>query len=388
MISLKPTLNFNLNWLIIYLGVSSALVNPALAFAPILVGGMVTVFGFSTNNAVLITSIELVASSFSFIAALWWLSRVAWRKIAFISIAATSLGNFLSIGCDTFNELLFIRAITGFFEGNLLIIYMLVAAQVSNTEQLFGGKLALQMITAVVGLAVFPSVIAAWGMSGIYGVLTVATALLALGVYLLPNIDKTKFKPVIQKHQVKLTLWGALCLLLLLMFASGTNVVWTYLERIGTANALSLNHIGMILAGAILLSILCGFVSSSVGIRFGRLLPILIGLLAGIIGCLFLRTEQVTLNFFIIGVLLIAIAKVLPLPYLFGCLAVLDKRKQLTIFSHVVLSVGMASGPMVAVMLSQQKGYAIVLLFSIVMLSLTLMLAIKLINVVKRVESA
>ena len=169
---------------------------------------------------------------------------------------------------------------------------------------------------------------------------------------LLPNLDKTIFEPIKNKPQAKLTLWGVLCLLLLLMFASGTNVVWTYLERIGTANELSLNAIGLILSAAILVSIICGFICSSVGLRYGRLLPITIGIIAGIAGCIFLRTDELTTRLFIIGVFFIAIAKVLPLPYLFGCLSMLDTRKQFAIFSHVVLSLGMAAGPMLAVLLS------------------------------------
>lgn len=384
----KMKLHLNLSSLVIYLGISSALVNPALAFAPIFVGGMVTVLGLSTKSAVIILAAELVASALSFLLALWWVSKIPWRKVALISLFATSLGNFLSINCDSFYTLLMVRFFTGLFEGNLLIIYMLVAAQITKTEQLFGGKLALQMLTVVVGLALLPRIVSVYGLSGIYVVLTVLTGALALGVRLLPNIDTSQRSLFAQNKQINPSLWGSLSLLLLLLFAAGTNVVWTYLERIGTANSLALDQIGLILACAILLSITCGLICSSIGIRFGRLLPIVFGLSAGIAGCFFLRIEDVTLIYFLIGVFLIAAAKVLPLPYLFGCLAKLDHNKQLAVFSHVVLALGMALGPLLTVMLSHDVGYKNVLVLSVVILSLTLLLSIKLVQVVRQVEGA
>ena len=377
---------FNLNWLIIYIGISSAIVNPALVFAPIFVGGMVTALGFSTSNAIVIISAELVASAISFIPALWWANRISWRKVAALSLVVITIGNLLSIGSDQFVVLLVIRIFTGLFEGNLLILFMLIAAQVAKTEELFGGKLALQMLTVVVGLALLPLAVSAWGLSGMYAALAVSSGVLMLGIKLLPNLKKSEVPILLQNKKIKPTFWACISLLLLLMFAAGINTIWVYLERIGAANSISFDVIGVLLAGAILLSVICGLICSSIGVRYGRILPISVGLLAGVMGCLFLIAEEVAVYIYTIGVLLIAIAKVLPLPYLFGYLVLLDRQQHFTVLSHVVLALGMALGPILTLLFLQEIGYQSILVFAITMLTLTCLLSLKLMYVVKRAQ--
>ncbi|MBX2849584.1 MAG: MFS transporter [Acidiferrobacterales bacterium] len=384
MIFKRLLVNLNLNSLAIYIGVSSAVFNPALAFAPIIVGGLITTLGFSIKAAVIITSAELLASTFSFLLALWWMNKVPWRKVATISIVAIILGNFLSVFCSSFNQLLLVRILCGVFEGNLLILYLLVAAQVSQTEQLFGGKLALQMITIVFGLATLPFVVTQWSIAGVYTILTLVACVLFFGIKLLPNNDDAKPSLLFKSTITKPSPWGGVALLMLLMFAAGINSVWTYLERIGDAHGFSIEFVGVLLSCALSISICCGLLASRVGLRFGRAIPIAIGLLSGILGCLILKIEALSLIYFSLGVFLIAITKALPLPYLFGTLALLDVQKHLTVFSHVVLSLGMSIGPLLAIVLFRQTGYESVLVFSIVILSITLALALKLLIVINK----
>lgn len=371
--------------MILYLGVSSAVVNPALTFAPLLVGGMVTTLGFSTSSAVAITSTELVATSLAFIPALWWVTRLSWKRVATYALFAVTLGNILSVSCDSFASLVFVRGITGLFEGTLLIVYMVVTAQVDNTERLFGGKLALQMLSVVAGLALFPLIILEWGVSAVYAVLAVLTGALLFGVNVIPNNENRP--PITQKKTNQGGWWGYLSLLSLLMFAAGTNVVWTYLERIGTASNLAFDIIGYILAAAISIAIVSGLFCAAIGLKFGRLIPISVGLLAGVLGCWLLKSASATMiNSFALGAFLIGIAKVIPLPYLFGCLAVFDNNKRLAIFSHVVLSLGMAGGPLLAVLFVQDSAAVNVVYIGLVVLVLTWVLAIKLTAAAKQAQ--
>ncbi|MDB4511888.1 MFS transporter [Arenicella sp.] len=370
--------------LVLYIGISSAILNPALTLAPVLLGGMIDISGLSANAAVMIISTELAATAIAFIPALWWVAKISWRKIATISLLAVTLGNFTSAFSDTVVSLLLVRALTGIFEGTLLILYLLVLAQATKTERMFGSKLAIQMLVVVMGLFLIPYMIALWGLASVYFGLTILTTTLVFAVNLLPDRIERKVSRARIDAQIKLAGFG--CLFLLLIFAAGINMVWTYLERIGASYGLAFETIGEILATGVLIAIIGGLGCAAVGKRYGRLVPLCCALLIGILGCgLLLRGAS--LEYFVAGVLMIAVARVIPLPYLFGCLAVLDVNKRLTILSHVVLSLGMAAGPALAIFLAQEFNYNRILWIGGFTICITLIAVFRLIVVVEQIES-
>ena len=376
--------NLKTSMLVFYIGLSSAIINPALTFAPVLLGGMIEASGFSTSSAVMILSLELLATAGAFLPALWWVANISWRNVATVALVAVTLGNFLSGFCDTVFSLLLVRALTGVFEGTLLILYLLVIAQVTKTERLFGSKLAIQMLVAVIGLILIPYMIGLGGVPSVYFGLALITAILLFAVKILPNQKQQLVNNYKIDNHLKLAGFG--CLLLMLIFAAAINMIWTYLERIGTSNGLPLETIGWILAAGVFVAIICGLYCAVIGKRFGRLVPLCLALLAGILGCLLLLNEASPV-YFIVGVFLVSIARVIPLPYLFGCLAVLDVNKRLTIFSHVVLSLGMATGPALVILMTGEIDYDRILWFGVLSMGICLLAVFKLTTVVSKVES-
>ncbi len=371
--------------LVFYIGVSSALLNPAVTFAPVFLGGMVGASDFSINSAVMILSLELIATALAFLPALWWVARISWQRVTAIALVLVTFGNFFSSFCETTSSLMLLRIFTGVFEGTLLIVYLLVLAQANKIERMFGGKLGIQMLTEVMGFVIFSYIISLWGMSVVYICLALITGLLVFGVRLIPNQIQQKI--VVADDIRKIRFSGFICLLLLFFFAAGINTVWTYLERIGATNGLAIDAVGLILAAAVFVAIISSLLCSAIGVRFGRLTPLFFALFTGVLGCLFLLNGP-SLSYFLIGVFMIAIARVVPLPYLFGCLAVLDRDKRLTIFSHVVLSLGMATGPWLIVLTTAKIDYDQILWIGVLLLSSTLLLAFKLTAVVAKLESA
>ncbi len=179
--------------MISYFGAASAVVNPALIYAPVLVGGTVSTLGFTTAAAVGVISAELLSTALASIPALWWVTRISWRKVAVIATLAVVLGNFASVLCDSVETLLLVRTITGLFEGTLLALYLAVIAKTPQPERIFSGKLALQMFIGAVGLAFFPVLIGKLGVQLVYCALGIAAAALLPGIRQFPAGDDERF---------------------------------------------------------------------------------------------------------------------------------------------------------------------------------------------------
>lgn len=360
-----------------YLGGSSAIVNPALTFAPILVGGSVAGLNFSTSAAVGIVSAEMAATALAFLPALWWVKACSWKKVAVVALLFVVVGNLISLFCTTVVSLGIVRVLTGLFEGTLLTLYLLVIAQVKQTEKMFSGKLAAQMISAAIGLMFFPSIIETFGYSAVYVVLALASACLLYGIKLLP--ERSEKEGISSLNSSPPSFLGSLCLFVLLIIAAGVNVVWTYLERIGTSNLMSLDTIGLVLAIAVLIAIVSGLVCAYIGTRFGSVLPLSLGMVAGLLACVALINVS-SMFFFCLGAFLIAVARVVPIPYIFGCLAILDSNKRLAVYSHIVLSLGMAGGPALAALFVTGTNYNLVLYIGLVLLIAAWLVSLKILS--------
>ena len=164
--------------LILYFGTASMVANAALVFAPLLISGLVSSYQFSESEAVFVIATELLASAFSAVPALWWVSKINWRGVSIVSLLALVLINLISTLLVDFTYIAILRGIGGFFSGTLLILYMVVIATLPDTERIFSGKLVVQLLFSALGMALLPFVITRFGVDGVYFILAVLGLLL------------------------------------------------------------------------------------------------------------------------------------------------------------------------------------------------------------------
>ena len=373
--------------LAVYLGISSAVANAALMFAPILVGAMVY-SRFTTNQAITLISAELLATAVVAFPALIWEARSKWQICSRVSLVLILICNLASAVTDGFFQLLILRVITGMAEGVLLILFLLVISQDDRPEKLFSGKLMVQMATGACGLGLFALLVPLWGVSSLYIVLALAAALLLIPVSLLPNrnSDTINGSPKFSSRALKGL--GAIALLSLLLLGAGVNLVWTFLERIGSSHYISLELLGMGLSLAVFVAIGGSMICARVGTAYGRFIPISIGLALGIIGCFILTLNELSVGVFFAGALMVSLARVIPIPYLFGCLAVLDEDKKLSILSHVCLSTGMAIGPVLGLAIQHQVRYDMIGWVAAGLMLAVLIMAVRLTRIARHKELA
>ena len=388
----KKYMNSTAGRMIGYFGAASAVANPALIFAPVLVGGAVSTLGFSTVGAVGIVSAELLSTALASIPALWWVVNVNWRTVAVVALLATILGNFASVFSASLEALMLIRTLTGLFEGTLLALYMAIIAKSPQPERIFGGKLALQMFAGAVGLALFPAIIDTWGVQGVYAILGTAAMALLPGIRNFPVGDGTgaadRKLPVNQGASGWWAeRWEYSVLALLFVFGTAVNGIWTFLERVGTGYGLSLEVVGWAASLSTILAIVSSMICAMLGTRLGSTTPISTGLLLGIGGAVVLATAGGDVALFILGASLVTIARVVPVPYIFGFVAQLDRRGKLAVLSHIAVASGMAAGPVLAVPVFTRGGVEAVLIVGALFLGATWVLALKLAKFVSTRET-
>ena len=341
-----------------FLGVASAVANPALTFAPLLMAALIA-SGLKSDQAIFLISAELVATSLAVIPTLIWNLNHNWQGNSKKLLLLVAMTNFASVFCESFVMLLALRVTTGVVEGVLLISILLIIADRSDSESIFSGKLAAQMVTGAIGLALFPVLISLWGIKSIYLVLALVCVLLQFVYELPPGHVSPRFNLVRAETLSGGHYLGHVSLILLFVFGSAVGLVWTFLERIGTRWSIPLETIGSGLSFATLVAIFVSLLSARHGTKSGRFLPLSLGLLAGIAGCLILHSASNILALFFLGAVLIGVARVVPIPYLFGCLAVVDHSKKMIILSHMALSIGLGLGPLLGLGFRAQNFYGI-----------------------------
>jgi hypothetical protein len=361
--------------LILYFGLATAIANLVLVSAPLLSAGLVTSYSFSESNANFIIGSELMASAIAAIPAFYWIGKFNWLRIARFSTLALTVSNLCSIFIDDFYWLLNARIMAGVFSGTLLALYMVLLVSLPRTDQVFSGKLAVQLIVGALCITTISYLIEIFGMQSVYCLFTFLTILLLFT----PNWEHglNKFREGDnQKQSIKgASSQSALVLITLFIFGMGINSVWTDLARTGALATLELRYIGWILSFSTLLAIISGFLCSMIGLTFGRELPIRIGIGVGITGCALLLHSS-TVVYFSIGASLVCISRVITIPYLIGKVSILNRTGRLAIATHIALAAGMGSGSYLVSIFSAPESNRIILAIGLVFLIVTLSLTI------------
>lgn len=341
--------------LILYFGTASMVANAALVFAPLLISGLVSSYQFSESEAVFVIATELLASAFSAVPALWWVSKISWRGVSIVSLLALVLINLISTLLVDFTYIAILRGIGGFFSGTLLILYMVVIATLPDTERIFSGKLVVQLLFSALGMALLPLVITRFGVDGVYFILAVLGLLLMGPTNAIPSNAYASVNKQCNGAASNSVLYfprnNILILIALFVFATGTSIMWAALVPMGEYEGISLADTGWVLSAATVSSIFGGFLSTLAGTRYGRAAPISIGLFMGAGGAILLMFSSTNVGYFLLGSCLICIARVVTIPYLVGLMSVFNQFGRLAILSHVALATGMAFGSYVVSLL-------------------------------------
>lgn len=335
----------------------SAFASAMLLTAPLVVGALITLYGFSPQQAGLAISVELGAMSLAGLPALAWMPRLPWRPFITVALLLMVAGNVACAFAHSFVELASLRFVTGLGGGTLMVVAMAAIGRTADTERNFGWWTVGQLVVGAAGLAVLPSVMPAMGLRGLFFVLA---AVFALGLFAVRTLPQRDMAATSGSPSTRLTAWRVLLALVgILLFYVALAGVWTYMERIGVAAAIPAQSIGNDLTLASLCGIAGCLCAAALGARAGRMVPLISGLLLLIASVGLLLGAPTQARFLLAGCGF-KFAWAFALPFMLAGTASLDASGRILALANLMIGCGLALGPaIVAASLGSPADYSV-----------------------------
>ena len=157
-------------------------------------------------------------------------------------------------------------------------------------------------------------------------------------------------------------------------------------KRIGIADGLSIKQVASGLSTSLLLGVIGALTASLLNVRWGRVVPLGLAIVAAILSVILLQWK-ITLSTFIVAVCVWNFANNFGHPYLLGYLAAIDKSGRYVVISAAMQTGGMGLGPAIVALSITGADYDSVLWFGLVCFTLALLLFIPIMILVKGVDN-
>jgi len=353
---------------------------------PFLVGSLMDGIGLDARRAGLLATAEMGAMAAGALAVAPRIGRLSRRALGLGAGAALLVLHGSSAASDSFAQLLLLRALAGLAEGCLYAVAMAAAAASIAPTRVYarvegGGTLLWTCLFLVV-----PHAVALWQQRGAFGALFVITLCCVPILFWLPPHPPREA----EAGETKRKLWTPSALAVVcagaVLYVS-ENSLWAFTERIGASTGMSGRGVGVVLGLANLLLVLMALLVSRVHLRWGRSLPIGVGIAAFGACLLFIACARSPLQY-AAGHAALAIAFVFQWIYLQGLAAALDPAGRVAALLAGSILVGGALGPAVGGQLTEWGGYPAIGAFALAAAALALILVVPVARRVERDEAA
>lgn len=341
---------------------------------PLLVSSLIVGLNLSEQNAGLLCSIELVTVALASFALAPRISAWSPRHVAIIGACIAITGHVLSGMVDEFQSLVFLRVLAGAGAGAMLATGNACVASSRNPDRLFSLVLVVTGLAHLVVLNLMPPFVTKWSYSGAFAFEAVFIALLMPLMLLLPRRGHASTRQ--ESTPDKFPLLPAIAIVLIIgLFFTRETALWAFSQEIGLRTGLSYQQVGSILGIAGLAAILGAGIAAIVGTRFGRLTPMLLGLVINTV-IPFIISQTSNSLVFTVCQISYHLGLFFTVPYLFGMAAKLDPKGRLMAVGGGALVLGGATGPGAAGLLISWGGYYALGGFIIVSMTLVTIMAV------------
>jgi predicted MFS family arabinose efflux permease len=272
--------------LILAASVTECLVNVLPSF----VGALTDVLGLSPQRIGLLASADLTGIALASVTAPWWLRELSWRRMALGSLSVLVALNFACLGVAGFWPLLALRLLAGLATGTAFSIGLAGVLDTRKADRNTGLMVCMQVVVGAVGVYVLDAVPTAWRLDAVYlYIIAWLLPTLLLGIRCFPKDpgDRPSQGRFEWRNVAKP---GGAAILGAVLYWIMIGAVWGYLEGFAREAGLSLPQIGQALSIGLVVSLIGSFASAWMGVRFGRVMPLLISAIAQI-SCLYLLTR-------------------------------------------------------------------------------------------------
>lgn len=363
---------------------------------PNLVGSVVDEFGFSETQASTAASLNFVAGALIALVMAFNIRSLNLRTVAIASLILAGVSDFLS-GYTGDNIYLFMtmRALAGLGQGAAYTAVMSSIARNHDPDRGYGMLMTMQFGISGLGLYLIPIILPTAGIQGMFWGLT---AMDFIGVFMamkLISANRTIDSHVHDEGDLSQVEWkvifsgaAVMVILGLCFLETAMTAQFSFTERVATQRLeIPPETVGGILAIASLLGVPGGFGCVLLGTRFGRSIPLFIGLVSSIVGIAIMALAQ-DVFMYSISAYILGFTWAFTLPYYQAAQAALDPHGSVVAAGSFSGTMGNAAGPGLAGMAVLYGGYDAVLVMSGIMLVISIFCIPNLIFKLKKAQES
>lgn len=339
-------------------------------FGPLIVSGLAH-RGFTSANAGYLLSINLYGTALGGMFIVFVIRRVPWRAAAgalMITVLATDVWSIYVSDPQTLHTVRFLHGIAG---GASMGVFGSVIARTTSPERTFALTVAIQQLLSGIGTVWLAPVVMNSGVGAIWIVLVAFTA---LGLVLLPSLDRYPERverSADDSTRARRGPWMGIALACAALFAyqAGQMATFAYVIEFGERHELAAEFIGRAVAIGLWVGGPAAAFVAWWSTRSGRLRPAAIGALLTSAGvALFFLPGELA---YLVANIGLAISFSLTIPYLLGVVAEMDNSGQMAALGGFINSLGLATGPAIAATILGENHYERVVLFAVIALAAT-----------------
>lgn len=348
-------------------------VNLGGAFLSAFVDGL----GVERDVAGYIVSANKYGAAFGALIATFIVKRVEWRKVIRLLFMALIAFDLISTQFSNPQTLIILRFIHGTIGGLSVGIGLSIIARTYNPDKIFGMLLVVQYSFGSLGIWLVPRLVDSFGYSAAFGTLISFTLMTLLILPFVPNVESPSKSDNTTSglFQIPMTMMLFFVLCALFLFQAANMGVADYAFELGKDIGLSNNEISNILTLANIISISGGLLVYIIGTRFGRTIPLIIGISVATIFTYLLHYSDNT-NIYFIANTFTGIAWGFTIPYLLGLCATFDFHGQMAALAGFVSKMGLASGPLIGSLFIISNGFSYIINLATIALLIALILSV------------
>ena len=345
---------------------------------PAVVSGLVDGLSFTSQQAGYVSSANLYGASFGALLAVAMVKRINWRLWSYGLMLIIMAVDFASIYVVKPEFMIALRAIHGIVGGLLVGIGFGIISRTADPDKTFGYLLFIQWGLGGLGLMLLPGLVPEYGTAVLFLSLIMFTAVSLVMLVFLPEYPLPEQVTQTSEQTNAKTNIGLLGLTLAAIFLfQGANMgLFAYMIGLGRAEGLDIAFMSPALGAASWVALLGAFLVMVLGTRFGRVKPLILGVLITAL-CTWLLHYSELSDVYLYGNIVIGVGWAFVLPYLFGICSELDKAGQYAAMGGFASKMGLASGPLVGAFLLSNEIYGPMINAATIGLIACLLIALK-----------
>ena len=325
-------------------------VNLGGAFLSAFVDGL----GLARDQAGFIVSANKYGAAFGALLATFIVKKVAWRKTILFLFILMIIVDITSSLITSSSSLIYIRFFHGTIGGLSVGIGLSIIARTYNPDKIFGMLLVVQYSFGSIGIFTVPRLVDSFGHGAVFGVLILFTLMTILILPFVPDVREPDNKKI--KFSLNINYFLLLALAGLFLFQSSNMGVADYAFELGKDIGLKNNEISNMLTVANLISITGGVLVYIIGIKYGRTLPLLLGITTSAVFTYLLHYSE-NINMYFVANTMTGIAWAFVIPYILGLCSSFDTHGQMAALAGFISKVGLASGPLIGSLYIMDYGF-------------------------------